>query len=575
MHMKNRMKSLFALVLAMCMLVGCGTQSTNQNQEEKTNNDSQAAAEDDQADTSEYPEYLNLDGYRPIVKEGEEVTLKVIAYRNAAMTESAEDSWFWHFVEEKLNIDLELVEEWTPTNVEERKSLVFASGELPDIIWGYQPTANELVSYGVDEDLLLPMNDYISEELTPGILNAIGDNTLAIQNNTTMDGNMYTVPRMTGNDLPMTRVFANIKYLEAAGITEMPTTLDGFVDMLRTLKAMDPTELGVDEIWPLVGCDDLEKQYLMNAFGWTITYNVSVVEPCWDVEKEEIVVPCAEEKYTDYVTLLNTLYSEGLIHPDCYTMDSTAIRALMAEGKVAVLGDWAPYLSLPDGWDDYDSVAPLSSEWCEEGFSVAACGSEYGVMLVSAATEYPEVCMRLIDYLYSDEGCVYSMEGCPADSGDTLDMIQGFGAEDGEVVDEEWMDAGYDSQYDWHVNEIEISQIDTTSNKKQAKAAMVGATYNDELDVTDADQNYRYEVKKAFEGHTQDELPRTFADAETMSRYSDLQKVISNYVSAETAKFVVGDRPLDEFDDYFEELKAMGIDEYVEICRGFFANYER
>lgn len=43
---------------------------------------------------------------------------------------------------------------------------------------------------------------------------------------------------------------------------------------------------------------------------------------------------------------LNTLYSEELIHPDFFTIDKTAARALYTEGAVPVLCDAAPYLSL-------------------------------------------------------------------------------------------------------------------------------------------------------------------------------------------------------------------------------------
>ena len=51
-----------------------------------------------------------------------------------------------------------------------------------------------------------------------------------------------------------------------------------------------------------------------------------------------------------------------------------------------------------------------------------------------------------------------------------------------------------------------------------------------------------------------------YLEAEQAARYTDLKTVIKNYVNTETAKFVVGQRSLDELSDFFDELKNMGIE---------------
>lgn len=64
-----------------------------------------------------------------------------------------------------------------------------------------------------------------------------------------------------------------------------------------------------------------------------------------------------------------------------------------------------------------------------------------------------------------------------------------------------------------------------------------------------------------------------YLEAEQAARYTDLKTVIKNYVNTETAKFVVGQRSLDELSDFFDELKNMGIEEYIEICKDVYADY--
>ena len=39
----------------------------------------------------------------------------------------------------------------------------------------------------------------------------------------------------------------------------------------------------------------------------------------------------------------------------------------------------------------------------------------------------------------------------------------------------------------------------------------------------------------------------------------------------ETAKFVVGDRPIEEMGDYFDEIEKLGATEYVQIHADYYA----
>ena len=68
-------------------------------------------------------------------------------------------------------------------------------------------------------------------------------------------------------------------------------------------------------------------------------------------------------------------------------------------------------------------------------------------------------------------------------------------------------------------------------------------------------------------------LPDVYLSAEQNQRVADLSTVINDHVTAECAKFIVGTRSLDEFDAYFEELKALGIEEYIEIYRDAYAGF--
>ena len=201
-----------------------------------------------------------------------------------------------------------------------------------------------------------------------------------------------------------------------------------------------------------------------------------------------------------------------------------------------------------------------------------------GNFVISADTEYPEVCMRLIDYLYSPEGSVYCQYGAPNGSEDCMGLIEGFSlGEDGVILYNDAESGKYESMFDYMVNGVELSQNTPRDDRETVlnQQKMLGVedpTFPD-FDLSDPDQHYRKECYEAHKGHMVDGLPSMYLDAESSAKYTDLYTVISNYVDTETAKFVVGQRPLEELDQFSEELKSMNIEEYQKLCHDYYADY--
>ncbi len=100
-------------------------------------------------------------------------------------------------------------------------------------------------------------------------------------------------------------------------------------------------------------------------------------------------------------------------------------------------------------------------------------------------------------------------------------------------------------------------------------------TLSPELNLADPDDHYSYLIYTAQNPYLVDPLPTPYMTGEQSIRYTDLRTVINDYVKAETAKFVVGQRPLEELDQFFEELKGMNSEEYLALCQEIYANYTR
>jgi ABC-type glycerol-3-phosphate transport system substrate-binding protein len=119
--------------------------------------------------------------------------------------------------------------------------LVMLAGDNPPDIFSYWAGAR--VQFVVDSDRLEPMDAFWAENKLDDILPAA-----MVANASTYNGKKYLVPL----GYHYAGLFYNPKTMEAAGITEFPTTWDGFLSMCETLKAagITPVALGSKDRWP-------------------------------------------------------------------------------------------------------------------------------------------------------------------------------------------------------------------------------------------------------------------------------------------------------------------------------------
>jgi len=133
--------------------------------------------------------------------------------------------------------------------------LVTIAGNNPPDIFSYWAGAR--TQFVVDADRLMPLTDFWDENNLDDIIPA-GVKPAAVYN-----GEIYNIPM----NVHIVGFFYNPKVMEAAGITEMPTTWDGFIAMCDTLKAagVDPIALGSLNRWPAQFWFDYMVSYTAGA----------------------------------------------------------------------------------------------------------------------------------------------------------------------------------------------------------------------------------------------------------------------------------------------------------------------
>ena len=585
--MKKAIKTLVAGILVVGLMTGCG--KTNVEEKESSSATSSAtssvassAIESSEVVENKYPDYLNLEGHRPIVAEGEKITL-TMTVANGTRTTQPEDRWFYKFIEEVLNIDLEVDGNWNA----ERKNVILNSADLPDVIWTGGITPSEIVKYGQEGGLFLDLSQYINEELTPNIVAAMEKYPDAFKQCVSPDGAMYTLPKInySPSQQGTQRCYVDPAYLEAIGITsedELPTTLEGFIDMLRAFKKLDPASMGVDEIIPLAVSGSMggyDSLWLMQTFGWVPAIMSYQASPTWDEAEQQVVIPCLQDKFKDFVKCYHTLYSEGLVDEDFVTMSSEQATAMISEGKVAVamVPQIQPYQ--PERYTEWVYYpVPLTCEYNDKPIATYVDdGITKGDIVVSAETKYIEVIMRLLDYLYSAEGTLYNLQGPLDGSEDTLGCVSGVVLANGVPTNTEVL-KGEVTNYTYRRNYV---ALDAGMNLNATDATILG---DERLGLTAIknEEEYTAKAKAASEDDPQirayDHFLKTnpykvyalkdpFVTVEQAERLTDLTTVMENYVDAEMAKFVVGDRPIDELDDFMKELQALDGQELWDLAQ--------
>lgn len=518
------------------------------------------------------------------------VKISLLTQRHSTATNNIEDVWYFQHLEEKFNVEFEL--EQTGSTAQ-RLSLMFGSDSMPDIVWGIRLKANEVMRYGQEEGMLMAWNDYITPEIMPNLYQATLDYPEAFNNSIAPDGNLYALPQLSGYNyydssgaLGNTyRININTKWLEAVNM-DIPTTLDEYLEVLRAFKAQDPMGLGENNI-PVVdnGLGSVHPIWVALGFcGSPDAYGAS-----FTIKDGEVVLPCYTEEARYFIQFMNTLYTEGLVSPDYFTMDTSTARGLITAGYCGVFNDGSMTAVAEDSYQDWVALPPMTSEYCDNPMDRTNLPYTPFTTYVSSKTDKMDTIVKIIDYVFSPEGgALYSngpMAGTDLCTQGGVTVAGWYYDENGNMQTDALINGSPTSMGNY---QYQFIRSHTTAAGRYDKAAEIchqiaGLEYDAEYkevadqltgksfmalassDLEGKDGHWRLTQTEAVKDHlTQVRLPDLFLTAEESQEIADMQTIIKEYVTAETAKFIVGIRPMDQLDDYFEELRKLGIEDYIE-----------
>lgn len=600
--MENK-KRIIALGLAGALilsLASCGSTDGSKSSQASSGKESSVASESSAAAQStetsvesNYPEWINTESDLPIVKEGTEKTLSIYYKQIYAGGPEPEEHWVAQFIENAMNINVELTP-FTADSRDEVLSLAFAGNELPDIILDANFSTSELMTYGASEGQLIDLAPYINETYMPNLTSVYEQYPEAKQQITDSEGHIWSLGLIANSDYYdcVERFFINYDWLEECGL-EIPTTLEDFIDVMRIFK-----EKGYAE-YPIGGSVKSANpaRYILNAIGY-LGANANANNICLR-DGDVVALPMADrERFGEFLKIMNQLYTEGLIHPDFYTMDAATTNAVLAEGAGLICQ--APFV-YTTSYAEYWAATPLTSEWKDTPNAALTPKATLGKVVVTSSCEDIELALKFIDFMYDpepNEGGTYNydlMFNGPITEYDVENWGYGqelVALEDGSLKFKSYIDntANYSSY-----NEFANQQIQVWNN---GVIGFDGDSYIDAEIINDKDytvyddcsqfrhteladnQEYcwRVAIQEIVYPLGEDKYPSyVFFDVETTNELTDCLTSMKEYATQEIAKFVTGARPLtdEELSDYFDTLDSLGAQEYVKAYADYYESYKQ
>lgn len=303
--MKKKAIALVLAVLLCMMTAACSGGNASSAPADSSSGESSVKREQSDSSLGE-KSYVNKTGF-PIVNEP--ITLSVFGSRDQNQGEW-KDMLFFQKYQEMTGITLDL-QEVPAQGFDEKKNLLFASNELPDIILRSTLTEEQISMYGVASGQLLQLDPYL-EEYAPMLYGIMQENEMVKTALTASDGHIYTMPQLDFSDTGKMgfKQWINKEWLEKLGL-EIPTTTDELKQVLIAFRDNDPNGNGEADEIPM-GIREISSVYVLGG-SWGLEHQL---EDTVNIEDGQVKYWLTEDRFKEYLEYLSDLYAQGLIWQD-------------------------------------------------------------------------------------------------------------------------------------------------------------------------------------------------------------------------------------------------------------------
>ncbi|MEA5455023.1 extracellular solute-binding protein [Sinomonas sp. JGH33] len=466
------------------------------------------------------------------------------------------DWMFWQKLTSMTNVTL------NPTIVplsdfEQKRSLLLSSGNAPQIIAKTYP--GQETPY-VSSGAVLPVSDYVN--LMPNFQDKVKKWKLEpeIEGLRQQDGKYYVLPGLHEELWPDYTVAVRKDILDQHGIT-VPTTWDGFRDMLRQLKQAYPNSIPFSDRFNGNSILNIAATAFGTVAGWGLVNGL-----VFDQSGKKFRFGPASDNFKALLEYFHSLVSEGLMDKESFTQSDDQAVQKFVSGKSFVISTnsqtivtYRQSMNQSLGTGKF-AISKITVPGGPAGNVIGGSRLENGIMLNASVAKNDDfvALIQFIDWLfYSDEGLEFSKWGV---KGTTYEK----GADGKRTLEPGINYLG--------LNPKGTKDLRVDYGFSQGNFAYGGTTELLQSMMSDEELTFQRNMKSKTPTATAPPIPYSDADREQATL---TLTPLKDTASQNALKFITGQRSLDEFSAFVSELQAKGLSKYEDLANKAYSDYAK
>ncbi|MCU6708758.1 extracellular solute-binding protein [Paenibacillus sp. J5C_2022] len=407
-------------------------------------------------------------------------------------------------------------------------ALTMAGGDIPDIIF---INDNKLPKKYGSQGALVDFNEHLDQ--MPNLKAFWEERPDLKERATNYDGKTYQTI-VDGLSYTNNLVWMYRKDIFEKHNIEVPATWDELHEVLRTLKELYP------DSYPFTFRDKLGAidNRMLPSFG--IVNNVSN-----RLGTDELIFGQVQNEYRDMLGYLNQFYTEKLMNQDFLSTTVQQWSEVMTTDKAFITVDYIGRMqTLTDAMQTEGAQLTMMPPPAGTDGPAYVANMSYmpGGFTVFKNSPNLDAALHYVDFMYSDEGSEIVSWG---KQGETWDIVDG--------------------QKKMIVGE------DTLSLRQETGIGGFGSygKFDSQATMTLLPKEYLPYYEEVLEYVYPEASVPSFNEIET-ERLAVLEDQLTKHRETAVSQFIIGDRPLTEWDQYVQEIERLGLPEVLNLYKTAF-----
>lgn len=320
---------------------------------------------------------------------------------------SVNDNPYKKFIEEKNNVELELISE--SSNYAQKMYTVMASGDLPDYM---MISARKDVAQFANDGLIVPLDALVEKSA-----NLKANMTGTAWDMAKVNGKVFGIPMERYDKVPQMS-FVQKKWVENLNIDmNKLKSIDDYYGMLKSFARNDPDKNGKDDTFGIAATNSVPASLdtFINVF---------------DADKYKMVngqmtPPYIQDGYKDWLKFMNKLYTDKILDPEYLVNTKVQMWDKVKNGKYGLFHAFWSLQEYSANNGKREDLLPLKPPVKKDGTDAKytyASGPVRHYIAVTKKCKNPERVVAMMDWACSEEGGNFIHAGIP-----TLDydMVNG------------------------------------------------------------------------------------------------------------------------------------------------------